>query len=237
MKRKKEISLRMISIDRYPFTPVTYPGRRPHFSFFFTQRGICKVNLRTLGQLLSNRGLPPLCERFAILAYGSNACPGQLQKKKLTDVPVLFGRISGAEAVYAHRQTKLGYVPATLARKKGDRSTWVTLLTREQLGTMDDSEGRPNWYELTEVKSAEFSIDGARITPLYSYVDVASGVMILNGRPASLHTTSQKRAKSLLATTSEEEAANRLDYATIPHPNHPKEFSQILRRGPEHAAI
>jgi hypothetical protein len=236
MERKKERSLRTIPINRYPFTPVTYPGRRPRFSFFFTQRGIYRVKLRTLGRLLANRGLPPPCKRYAILAYGSNACPEQLQKKKLTDVPVLFGRISGAEAVYAHRQTKGGYVPATLARKKGGRSTWVTLLTQEQLSTMDASEGRPNSYELTEFKNVEFSIHGSTITPLYGYVDVVGGVMTLNGRPASLRTTSQKRAKSLLATASGEDAANWLDYVTIPHPNHPQDFSQILRRGPEHAA-
>jgi len=150
--------------------------------------------------------------------------------KKLTDVPVLFGRVSGAMAVYAHRRTKRGYVPATLARKKGARSTWVTLLTREQLGDMDASEGRPNTYELTELQKVEFSINGSRIAPLYSYVDVAGGVMTLNGKPASLRKTNQKHAKSLLATASGENAADWLDYVTIPGTNHPQVFSQILSR-------
>lgn len=34
MTCKKEISLRMISIDRYPFTPVTYPGRSVFANYF-----------------------------------------------------------------------------------------------------------------------------------------------------------------------------------------------------------
>jgi hypothetical protein len=133
MAAKLQKPSRKIPINRYPFTPATYPGRRPRFSFFFTSKGIYRLKFRALRSLLKKHGLPSLDERYAILAYGSNACPDQLLNKNLTDVPVLYGRLKGAEVVYAGRKTQKGYVPATLARKKGTRSSWVTLLTREQL--------------------------------------------------------------------------------------------------------
>ena len=145
-RTRKEVP-RRIPINRYPFTPDTYPGRRPRFSFFFTPQGICPVRLGTLGKLLQSRDLPPLDERYAILAYGSNACPGQLRQKceeyGLNDVPVLYGRLTGAETVYARRTTNRGYVPATLAKAKTSRSSWITLLTAEQLRAMDRSETAP----------------------------------------------------------------------------------------------
>src|SRR6266849_10490283 len=108
-RTRKEVP-RRIPISKYPFTPDTYPGRRPRFSFFFTPQGICPIRLGTLGKFLQSRGLPSVDERYAILAYGSNACPSQLVNKNLdyglTDVPALYGRLTGAAAVYANRQTK-----------------------------------------------------------------------------------------------------------------------------------
>jgi hypothetical protein len=182
-----------------------------------------------LDLLLESHNLPPSNKRYAVLAYGSNACPGQLQGKKLNDVPVLYGRLIGAEAVYAKRQTTRGYVPATLARKRGDRSSWVTLLTAEQLKTMDGSEGRPGTYELAEIPATRFVLGHSEITPLYTYVDIRGEVMTINGNPVSLRSFRQKRAKSMLATASKEKAAKWLDFKSIPSPNPPSKFSQILR--------
>jgi hypothetical protein len=235
MARKRERPLRRIPISKYPFTPDTYPGRRPRFSFFFTPQGICPVRLGTLGKLLQSRDLPPLDERYAILAYGSNACPAQLRQKceeyGLNDVPVLYGRLTGAETVYARRTTKRGYVPATLAKAKTSRSSWITLLTAGQLWAMDRSESRPNsYYVLAEISGIRFSIGRSRIAPLYAYVNIFRGVMIRNAKPVCLHSTSQKRARSLLASTTGEDAANWLDFVTIPNPNPPAQYSKILKR-------
>lgn len=235
MTRKKQRPLDLIPNSKYPFTPDTYPGRRPRSSFFFTPQGICLIELSALGKFLQSRGQPSVDERYAILAYGSNACPGQLVNKNLdyglTDVPVLYGCLTGAAAAYAHRATKRdGNVPATLARKKGNRSSWITLLTREQLWAMDRSEGRPNSYVLAEVPQVEFSIGRSRIAPLYTYVNVFKGVMIRNAKPVCLHSTSQKRARSLLASTTGGDAANWLDFVTIPNPKPPAQYSQIIRR-------
>ena len=219
---------RRIPISRYRFTPATYPGSRPRFSFLLTATGIYRVKLCNLGKLLKACRLPLPEERYAVLAYGSNACPGQLVKKNLTDVPVLYGRLKGAEAVYAGRKTQKGYVPATLARKKGIRSSWVTLLTRDQLTVMDISEGRShNTYVLAELSGVQFFVGRRQLRPLYTYVDTRGGVMTRKGNAISLRSTNQKRARRLLANAVCEDAANFLDYLTIQDPHPPREFSSF----------
>ena|SRR5579859_1274939 len=231
MAFKRQKPWRKIPINRYLFTPATYPGRRPRFSFFFTSKGIYRLKFRALRSLLQKHGLPSLDERYAILAYGSNACPDQLLNKNLTNVPVLYGRLKGAEAVYAGRKTQKGYVPATLARKGGKRSSWVTLLTREQLAAMDTSEGRHhNTYVLAELSDVQFFVGRSVFIPLYTYVNARGGVMTQNGKPISLRSTSQKRAKRLLASASGEESSKFLDYVVIPDPNLPSRHSEIIRR-------
>jgi hypothetical protein len=231
MAFKRQRSSRKIPINRYPFTPATYPGRRPRFSFFFTSKGIYRQKFRTLGSLLKKHALPSLDERYAILAYGSNACPHQLLIKNLTNVPVLYGRLGGAEAVYAGRKTQKGYVPATLARKKGTRSSWVTLLTREQLAEMDTSEGRHhNTYVLAELSDVQFFVGRFQFVPLYTYVNIRCGVMTHDGKAISLRSTNQKRANQLLDTASADESTKFLDYVIIPDPNPPSRHSEIIRR-------
>jgi hypothetical protein len=231
MAFKRQKPSRKIPISKYPFTVATYPGRRPRFSFFFTSKGIYRLKFRALRSLLKKHGLPSLDERYAILAYGSNACPDQLLNKYLTDVPVLYGRLRGAEAVYAGRKTQKGYIPATLARKSGTRSSWVTLLTREQLAAMDTSEGRRhNTYVLAELSNVQFIVGRSQFLPLYTYVNTRCGVMTQNGKPISLRSTSQQRAKQLLASASGEESSKFLDYVIIPDPNLPSRHSEIVRR-------
>lgn len=228
MAFKRQKPSRKIPISKYPFTVATYPGRRPRFSFFFTSKGIYRLKFRALRSLLKKHGLPSLDERYAILAYGSNACPDQLLNKYLTDVPVLYGRLRGAEAVYAGRKTQKGYIPATLARKSGTRSSWVTLLTKDQLSLMDISEGRHHdTYVLAQLPNVEFIVGRRQLRPLYTYVDTRGGVITREGKAISLHSTNQKRARRLLANAVCESAANFLDYLTIPSPDPPTEFSKF----------
>lgn len=154
---------------------------------------------------------------------------GRLLEKGLDDVPVIHGRLTGAEAVYANRQTQKGYVPATLARKQGSGPSWVTLLTAEQLRTMDVSEGRPNVYVLAKLRDIQFAMGKYRVVPLYSYVDVRGGVMTINGESVSLRSAKQKRAKSLLGAAKSDDAATRLCFDVIPKLDPPNEFCQLLR--------
>ena len=195
------------------------------------------MKLRSLDRFLTERKLPLLNQRFAVLAYGSNASPGQLLRKYqnhgLTNVPVLFGRLVGAEAVYARRTAGNGsYVPATLARKKGSRPSWITLLAGEQFEAMDASEGRPGAYELAELTKAKFFVGKRQITPLYTYVNVRNGVMIRKGKHVSLRSVRQKRAKFLLGSgqTVEKAASACLDYIAIPDLAPPPRRSQFIGR-------
>lgn len=234
MAAKRQKPSRKIPINRYPFTSATYPGRRPRFSFLFTSKGIYRVKLHTLRKFLEARGLPSLDNRYAVIAYGSNACPHQLLNKGLADVPVLYGRLVGAEAVYAKRRTQKGkgYVPATLARIPGTRASWITLLTREQLAVMDASEGRHRGsYALAELRNVRFFVGlFARFFPLYTYVNVRGGVMLREGKVVSLRSANQRNAKQLLDTATEGDATNFLTYITIPDPQPPAKYSQLLRR-------
>ncbi len=66
-----------LRVRDFPFTPSAYPGRRPQFSFLFTPRGIYRCALRTMDRLLATRHLAAINARYAVLAYGSNACPSQ----------------------------------------------------------------------------------------------------------------------------------------------------------------
>jgi hypothetical protein len=218
-----------LSLARFPFTASTYPGRRPRFSFLFTQEGIYRLKLRNLDAFLTERNLPPVAERYAVVAYGSNACPGQLISKKLRDVPVIFGHLVGAEAVYARRTTSNGYMPATLARKSGERSNWVTLLTRDQLRTMDTSEGRHGgWYDLAELSNVRFRVGRKHFTPLYAYVNIASGVMALGGTPVSLRSMKQKKANLMRDKSIAMSPADCLDFNTISAPDPPPRYSQLV---------
>lgn len=92
---------------------------------------------------------------------------------------MLYGRLLGATAVYTARRAKRGYVPATLARMQRSRSSWITLLTPDQLRTMDTTEGRPNFYSLVEVQGIHFHIGPREVSPVYSYVDTRGGVMTI----------------------------------------------------------
>ena len=238
MAQKRRKPWAKFPISRFPFSPSTYPGRRPRFSFLFTHEGIYRFSLRSLGRVLEERGVTPASERFAVLAYGSNACPTQLLNKyhcnnRLNDVPLLYGRLDGAYAVYARRKVKKpegAYVPATLAGKRGSRWSWISLLTAEQLKAMDPTEGRPTSYALAEVQDVCFLIDHFRITPVYSYVNICGGVMVLQGRPVSLRSMGQRRCQLVFNRTIQQDARKWLSFKGIPNMQLPRKYSEILRR-------
>jgi hypothetical protein len=120
-------------------------------------------------------------------------------------------------------------MPATLARKGGERSNWVTLLTRDQLRTMDTSEGRQGgWYDLAELSDVRFRVGRKYFIPLYAYVNIASGVMALDGTPVSLRSMKQKKAKLMRDKSIEMNPADCLDFNIIPAPDPPDRYSQFV---------
>lgn len=110
---------------------------------------------------------------------------------------------------------------------EGSRSSWITLLTPEQLSIMDTTEGRPNFYSLVEVHGIHFYIGRREISPLYSYVDTRGGVMTVGENIVALRSASQKRAQAMLSEAVRNESANWLDYSIIPDLNPPPAFSHV----------
>ena len=222
----------ILPVTEFPFTALTYPGRRPRFSFFFTHHGIYRCPLRSLNGLLTARHLAPVSERIPVLAYGSNACPGQLYRKynqdsRLTNVPVLYGRLNGADVVYSRRFTRGGYVPATLVRARRSLQSWVTLLTAEQLSAMDSTEGRPNVYQLVEVAKLKFFMRRLQVSPLFTYLDVSGGVMVFERRPVSLRTMRQKNCQSIFQSTSRQDAQKWLAFTQVPSSETPEARTRL----------
>jgi hypothetical protein len=228
----KSMRFPILRLADFPFSALTYPGRRPRFSFFFTHRGIYRCSLRSMNELLTARHLAPVSERIPVLAYGSNACPSQLFRKynqdsRLTDIPVVYGRINNADVVYSRRITQGGYVPATLVRARRSLPSWITLLTPEQLRAMDSTEGRPNLYQLVEVPRLKFFAGRLQISPLFSYLDVSGGVMIFKRRPVSLRTVRQKKCQSIFQSTTRHDAQRWLAFTQVPASETPETRAQL----------
>ena len=95
---------------------------------------------------------------------------------------------------------------------------------------MDESEGRPAFYELAKLPTVRFFAGQFEISPVYAYVNIRGGVMTIGGEPASLRTTNQKKAKSQVLQAAGEDAALWLDYEVIPAPNEPQQYSQFFKR-------
>jgi hypothetical protein len=110
---------------------------------------------------------------------------------------------------------------------KGSRSSWITLLTPDQVRTMDTTEGRPAFYSLVEVHGIHFYIGPREVSPLYSYVDTRGGVMTIGGKIVALRSASQKSAKAMLSKAVRNESAKWLDYTIIPELNPPPAFSHM----------
>lgn len=223
---------RILPISAFPFSPSTYPGRRPRFSFLFTNRGIYRCPVRRLNELLEARRLAPVSDRVAVLAYGSNACPGQLLRKysqdhRLTNIPVLYGRLRNADVVYSRRITSRGYIPATLVNARRTLPSWVTLLTAEQLSAMDSTEGRPDIYQLVDIPRVKFFVGRLQVSPLFSYLDISGGVMILGARPVSLRTVRQSRCQSIFEATARDQPMKWLSFAQVPGSEAPNSRTRL----------
>lgn len=182
--------------------PLEYPGARPDSSFLFAGATVVPVEardggpsvrtpdgVRALADLLADLGAAPLDQRHAVLAVGSNACPGRLLEKFPVGgpdcvIPVLRGSISDVDAVYLAWLTPYAALPATCFEVAGaDVELWLTLLSRTQFDVMNASENVGELYGLIEPR-APFRWGGCRIGPVYAYAD--ERVLSLDGAPIRL---------------------------------------------------
>ena len=126
-----------LSADQFPGAeqqPLAYPGLRPDFSYVYYQKKVYKIMPRghtyvelwmddptgqvTLDDFLATRGNAPMDQRHAVLAVGSNGCPGRLAEKYHDQpevaLPVFVGTLADAVVVYSRQLVAYGALPATL---------------------------------------------------------------------------------------------------------------------------
>jgi hypothetical protein len=159
-----------------------------------------------LDDLLLHAEAPPMAERFPIIAFGSNANPGQLSQKfnelEGADryvVPVLKGLVKGVLPVYVARIGINGYVFTDLVSSSNPEAqceVFINFLSKNQLEIMDATEGA---YSLCELPNTAITInDGSQITTsAYLYVgkEDDAGVGFLTDEKGKLIRLAELRAE------------------------------------------
>ncbi|MCH8266878.1 MAG: hypothetical protein IH846_05140 [Acidobacteria bacterium] len=198
----------VLSADQFPgaeHQPLAYPGLRPDFSYIYFQGNIYEIKARgetyadlwvdeatgqvTLDTFLAARGNPTFGKRHAVLAVGSNGCPGRLAEKYAHQpevaLPVLVGTMTDTAVIYSCRLASYGALPATYLYQPG-AVAWlsVTMLTSEELVRMDKSERVGQAY-LRIAVPGKFHVDGGpKIDNLTAYVD--RKILTYQGNPICL---------------------------------------------------
>jgi hypothetical protein len=198
----------VLSAARFPGAekePLGYPGSRPNFSYVYHQQKVYKLLPRgdtyadlwvdgptgqtSLDDFLIAHGNAPLEERQAVLAVGSNGCPGRLAEKygHQPDValPVFVGTLADTAVVYSRQLAPYGALPATYLSQRGSVS-WlsVNMLTKEQVAHMDGTEGIGWFYERIPVPG-HFRVEGGpKIGNLSAYLD--RKILAYQGKPVLL---------------------------------------------------
>ena len=174
--------------------PLDYPGSRPPGSYLYAAGRVHPFRPGAGGaagidRAVAVRGSAPVAGRVAVLAVGSNACPGRLLEKFTAApgmvIPVLAGRIPEVASVHMPRLSGYAALPATAWPVPGGESRlWVTLLDPDQLSVMDASEGVGETYKLIALPGAFRPEGGGRVGPVYAY---ASGsALAIGGGPVRL---------------------------------------------------
>ncbi len=180
------------SADDFPgaeHKPLDYPGERPEYSFIYFQGNIYKIPHSKIDDFLAERRNPLLSERKAVLAVGSNGCPGRLAEKYANQpevaIPVFVGTMVNTAVVYSRRFAPYGALPATYMYQPGAISNLsVVMLTKEQLTTMNKTEKEGEVYSLEEVPG-DFGVkNGPMIGDLKAYLD--RKILTYSGKPVRL---------------------------------------------------
>lgn len=162
-----------------------YPGERPDSSVLIADGRVLPLvptpggsgwvvvegaSASDVDDWLSLRGLPRLDERIAVLAYGSNANPQEVEKFSRGDAVVsLSGTLFGAGAAYCSSTRTDGQYPAGLALTdpfRGERHS-LLLVDPDAQAALDSKEGAGRgFYErcLIETGSGiDFVLDDGRV--------------------------------------------------------------------------
>ena len=152
-------------------------------------------------------------KRHAVLACGSNASPQRLVQKfsdKLPNavIPVLRAEVSEFCIVYAANITVYGSIPATFSRLAGASvTTFVTLLTDEQLDIMDETEQLGEEYDRPEFGDKRVTLDCGDKLPAVSGYTNRHGSFLVRGEPVALARVDGKNIPYLRMTQDEVQSA------------------------------
>lgn len=185
--------------------PLAYPGLRPDFSYVYYKGMVHEINPRgdthadlwlddpsgqvTVDAFLAARRNAAISQRHAVLAVGSNGCPGRLAEKygdqPEVALPVFVGTVADTAVVYSRRLVSYGALPATYLHQPGAVS-WlsVTMLTDEQLDRMDETERVGEFYLRIPVTGHFLIGGGPKVENLTAYLD--REILTYNGKPIRL---------------------------------------------------
>lgn len=121
----------------------------------------------------------------AILAYGSNRSPKQLERKyghwsRPVVIPVAHGRLTGFDVVYAARLAGYGSVAATIApAPRTNSEVSVLWLDQPQLELMHVTEGvAQSVYGYGVLEDIELVLDGGgRLDRIHTYVNLDGALL------------------------------------------------------------
>ena len=252
-------------VSSYPFSPKEYPGRRPDYSYFLSEDSVHKLQTINniplskaiidfegekieLSLLLKRLSVRPLEDRYAIIGYGSNACPSRLIEKGIFNLPIVKVSAKNVDVVYTYEKTHYEHhkdgdaVPATIVKSSNTLAeVWVSFLDEDQLEEMDKSEGRKGrHYDLVELKDCEITLPNGRVlSPAYTYVANKKGFAFKDGKPIALVSIKAKNRKfgamyetDMLNTIGKCTKVKIVDYfEVIPFGNLPKKFMETIYRG------
>jgi hypothetical protein len=164
-----------------------YPGLRTEFSYLF-----CGDHLRALDRIdfdveLSSVDAPPMADRRAVLAYGSNACPAQLRRKYVDAdcspiIPMTRAWASNLAIGYSDHASRYGAIPATLMASEGVcTEVFIAWLDPEQFDHLDGSEARNYERRALDLRAHDLYVaDGPRPHVVDAYVSLR-GVLTRGG--------------------------------------------------------
>jgi hypothetical protein len=251
-------------ISLYPFKAQEYPGKMPSYSYFLSKDFVHELHIArdvTLSKtlidykdekieltlLLGKLSLKPLGDRYAIIGYGSNACPSRLVEKEIFNLPIVKASAKNVDVVYTYEKTHYrdGHaVPATIVKKSNTSvEVWVSFLDEDQLEKMDESEGRNGrYYDLVELKNCLVTLpNGQILSPVYAYVANKKGIALKDEDPialASVYVDNRKFKEmfereilEIINNCKKGETINYLDFEVIPLKNQPQKFRNSLFRG------
>lgn len=184
--------------------PSIYPGNRPLNSYLtdgekiytikfddgdFTRGKVCyEDEWCDLSKVLEDLGCESLVKRYPILAYGSNASPGQLSykfKNKASQVLlVLKGFLTDFDVIYGAKFV-FGSIPAIIVQSANTKvECWMNLLDEEQLQVMNESELLGKEYSLGCFDS--FQTEFGKLKNAYGYVGLMNGYKNEQGKFVAL---------------------------------------------------